>query len=188
MSKKKIIIAITGASGSILGKKIVEILSTLDVDTHLLISDAGKKTLIHECGNVINDLSALCTIVHKNHDIGASIASGSFKHDGMIIIPCSIKTLSAIANSYSSDLTSRAADVTLKEGRQLTLVVRETPFHKGHLDLMSKAADLGAVIFPPIPAYYTKVDSIDEQCNQLVGRILQRSGIDNNINQEWNGL
>jgi flavin prenyltransferase len=185
---KRIIVAITGASGSILAKRMVEVLHDLNIDTHLLISDAGKQTMVHECGNIIDSLSSKAKVIHKNHEIGASIASGSFHHDGMIIIPCSIKTLSAVANSYSSDLTSRAADVTLKEGRPLTLVVRETPFHKGHLELMSKAADLGAIIFPPIPAYYTSSQTIEEQTDQFIGRVCQRMGISDTKHDTWQGL
>jgi flavin prenyltransferase len=186
--KKRIVIAITGASGSILAKTAIEMVSKMDLDIHLIISEAAKQTMVHECGNIVKELTQLATEVHKTHEIGANIASGSFHHDGMIVIPCSIKTLSAVANCYSSDLISRAADVSLKEGRPLTLVVRETPFHKGHLELMQKACDMGAVIFPPIPAYYAKAQTIEEQCKQLVGRILARTGIHNDSYDKWSGL
>jgi 4-hydroxy-3-polyprenylbenzoate decarboxylase len=122
------------------------------------------------------------------HDIGAAIASGSFNTQGMVIIPCSIKTLSAVANSYADDLIVRAADVTLKEGRPLILVIRETPYHPGHLRLMSEASAAGAVIFPPTPAFYLRLQSMDEMIDHTVGRILLRLGIENNLVQEWQGL
>jgi 4-hydroxy-3-polyprenylbenzoate decarboxylase len=127
-------------------------------------------------------------VVYNPRDIGAAIASGSFHTDGMVVIPCSIKTLSAVANCYASDLLSRAADVTLKEGRPLLLVVRETPLHLGHLRLMVQAAEMGAVIFPPVPAFYARLSSIEEMVDNTVGRILARLGIDNELYTRWQGL
>ena len=159
---ERIILAITGASGVIYGIRALQVLRTLpDIETHLIVSSAAKQTMAAETRWAVSEVEALAHRVYDGRDIGAALASGSFATRGMIVIPCSIKTLSAVANSYSADLIARAADVTLKEGRPLALVVRETPLHLGHLRLMTRAAEIGAIIFPPVPAFYRQPHTID---------------------------
>lgn len=188
-NKRRIVVAMTGASGSILCVRLLDALKALSsIEIHLIVSDAAKVTLSEELKISVKDLEPGIDVIHQNRNIGASLASGSFHHDGMIVLPCSIKTLSAIANCFSSDLISRAADVSLKEGRKLLLGVRETPFHGGHLDLMKKATDFGAIIFPPIPAFYQGFKSNEEMVDRIVGRILMRIGIENKLFKSWNGL
>ncbi len=183
--KKRLVVGISGASGAILGIRFLNALKELGVESHLVISPAAEKTINQETGWQVSQVQELASAVYRYEDIGASIASGSFKCDGMAVIPCSIKTLSAIANSYSADLLARAADVTLKEGRPLLLVVRETPLHPGHLRLMTEAANAGAVIFPPVPAFYAKPHSIEQVVDDMVGRALLRLGIDNDLYTRW---
>jgi 4-hydroxy-3-polyprenylbenzoate decarboxylase len=182
---KRLIVGITGASGVILGIRLLEILKTMPLETHLVLSPAARSTIVQETDWKVSDVLALADTTYNYHDIGASIASGSFSTLGMVIIPCSIKTLSAIANSYAEDLLTRAADVTLKEGRPLILVVRETPYHRGHIRLMSLAAEAGAVIFPPVPAFYAKPNTVEDLINNTVGRVLARLGIDNDLYVKW---
>lgn len=184
---RRLVVGISGASGSILGVRLLELLQPLPVETHLVITPAACKTLSLECQYTCEQVRALATRVYADDDLSAPIASGSFHTDGMVVIPCSIKSLSGIANSYTSNLLVRAADVTLKEGRSLVLVVRETPLHRGHLRLMSLAAEAGAVIFPPVPAFYTHPQSLDAMLDQLIGRVLKRLGIDNDYYQPWDG-
>ncbi len=184
----RLVVAITGASGVILGIRLLEKVRRLGVETHLVLSPAGRVTIAQETDYKVSDVLALADVTYNHADIGAAIASGSFATMGMVIIPCSIKTLSAVANSYADDLIARAADVTLKEGRPLVLVVRETPLHRGHLRLMSLAAEAGAVIFPPVPAFYARPASVDEVVDNTVGRVLARLGIENTGYQEWKGL
>lgn len=184
---KRVILAITGASGAILGIRTLELLKEAGVETHLIISRAARQTLTTETDWSVADVKALAAICYEPQDIGARIASGSFATDGMLIVPCSIKTLSGIANSYANDLVIRAADVCLKEGRKLILVVRETPLHSGHLRLMQQAAASGAVIFPPVPAFYGKAQTVDEMVTNLTGRILLRMGIENEHYHSWSG-
>ncbi|UCD43199.1 MAG: UbiX family flavin prenyltransferase [Chloroflexota bacterium] len=183
--KDKLVVGISGASGVILGIRLLEVLKETEIETHLIISPAARATIAEETEWKVSDVTELADVAYNHADIGAAIASGSFKTLGMVIIPCSIKTLSAVANSYASDLLSRAADVTLKEGRPLILVVRETPLHKGHLRLMSDAAEAGSVIFPPVPAFYTRPESIADMIDDTVGRVLARMGIDNDIYTRW---
>lgn len=185
---QRMIIGISGASGAILGIRILEALRSKPIEAHLVISESGCHTILQETEWTVEAVQALADVSYQPGDIGAAIASGSFHTIGMVIIPCSIKTLSAVANSYTSDLISRAADVTLKEGRRLILVVRETPYHPGHLRLMSEAAAAGAVIFPPTPAYYIQPLSINNMINNTVGRILARMGIETDLYQEWQGI
>ncbi|HEX9091021.1 MAG TPA: UbiX family flavin prenyltransferase [Anaerolineales bacterium] len=182
----RLIVAITGASGAILGIRLLEVLKP-NLETHLVLSESAHRTINQETDRQIEDVISLAYAHYDPHDVGAAIASGSFATLGMVIIPCSVKTLSAVANSYTDDLISRAADVTLKEGRLLVLVVRETPYHIGHLRLMSAAASAGAVIFPPTPAFYIHPHSVDDLVNNTVGRILARLGIQNNLYEEWRG-
>ncbi len=179
---------ITGASGVILGIRLLELLQRTEIETHLVLSPAARATIPQETDWKVSNVQKLADEVHNYQDIGASIASGSFKTMGMVVIPCSVKTLSAIANSYGADLITRAADVTLKEGRPLLLVVRETPLHRGHLRMMSLAAEAGAVIFPPVPAFYTRPKSVEDIIDNTVGRVLARLGIENEAYYEWKGM
>jgi 4-hydroxy-3-polyprenylbenzoate decarboxylase len=188
MTTSRFIVAITGASGVILGIRLLEVLRSLEMETHLVLSPAARITIPQETDWKVNQVIALADHVHKHENIGASIASGSFQTDGMAVVPCSIKTLSTIANSYSADLISRAADVTLKEGRPLALVVREAPLHIGHIRLLSLAAEAGAVIFPPVPAFYTRPQSLSEVVDNIIGRLLARLGIENRAYEQWQGL
>ena len=184
----RVIVALTGASGAILGIRALERLRALGVETHLVISAAAHITIAQETDWKVSDVQALAHVSHDPRNIGATIASGSFPAHGMLVIPCSIKTLSGIANSYADDLIVRAADVTLKEGRPLVLVVRETPLHRGHLRLMDLAARAGAVIFPPVPAFYQRPATLDELVDQTVARAVQRLGIPNAGVLPWKGL
>jgi 4-hydroxy-3-polyprenylbenzoate decarboxylase len=185
---QRLVVGITGASGVILGIRLLEVLRPMPVETHLVLSPAGRATIAQETDWKVSDVLDLADVSYSHADIGAAIASGSFTTLGMVVIPCSIKTLSAVANSYADDLMARAADVTLKEGRPLVLVVRETPLHRGHLRLMSLAAEAGAVIFPPVPAFYSRPQSLEEMVDNTVGRVLARLGIENAGYQEWRGL
>jgi len=160
----------------------------METETHLVVSPAARLTISQETDWEIEDVMALADVSYDHTDVGAAIASGSFPMAGMAIIPCSIKTLSAIANSYSSDLIARAADIMLKEGRPLVLVLRESPLHRGHLRLMSMAAEAGALIFPPVPAFYTRPASLDEIIDNIVGRVLLRLGIENELYMKWKGV
>jgi 4-hydroxy-3-polyprenylbenzoate decarboxylase len=183
----RLVMGITGASGAILGIRLLQALKSSKIETHLIISNSAEQTIKQETDWQVSDVRSLADICYEFSDVGAAIGSGSLMTLGMVIIPCSIKTLSAVANSYTDDLISRAADVCLKEGRPLLLVVRETPYHPGHLRLMSDAAAAGAVIFPPIPVFYTKPRTVDDMINNTIGRILQRLGIDNDLYLEWQG-
>lgn len=185
--RRRLVVGISGASGARLGIRLLEITRNLEVETHLVISAAGQHTISQETDWKVSDVLALASHTYSDDDLGAAIASGSFRTLGMVIVPCSIKTLSAVANSYTDTLISRAADVTIKEGRPLVLVVRETPLHPGHIRLMGLAAEAGAVIFPPVPAFYARPQSIDDIIDNTVGRVLSRLGIENDLVQEWDG-
>ncbi|ELY4575591.1 UbiX family flavin prenyltransferase [Cronobacter turicensis] len=175
---KKIIVGISGASGAIYGIRLLQTLRAVpDVETHLIMSQAARQTLALETDMSVRDVQALADVNHDARDIAASVSSGSFKTDGMIILPCSIKTLSGIVNSYTDGLLTRAADVVLKERRRLVLCVRETPLHLGHLRLMTEAAELGAIIMPPMPAFYHRPQTLDEVINQTVNRALDQLDI-----------
>ena len=186
-SMQRVIVAITGASGAILGIRSLELLKEAGIETHLVISHAARQTITSETDWKVADVQTLASVCYEPQDIGARIASGSFVTDGMLVVPCSIKTLSGVADSYANDLVVRAADVCLKEGRKLILVVRESPLHPGHLRLMQRAARSGAVIFPPVPAFYGKAQTVDELVTNLAGRILLRLGIENNGYHPWSG-
>ena len=183
--QKRIIIGITGASGAIFGIEILRELKKTDFETHLIISDPGKKVIDLETDLPIKDVESLADHIHDNGDIGSPLASGSFLTKGMIIAPCSIKTLSGIVNSYADNLLIRTADVTLKEKRRLILLVRETPFHKGHLRLMSMAVDMGAQILPPMPSFYHHPKSIEDIIRHVVGKVFDNFGIENRLYQRW---
>jgi 4-hydroxy-3-polyprenylbenzoate decarboxylase len=183
--KERLVVGMTGASGAILGIRLLEVLQSMDIETHLIISPTAQQTITNETEWVLSDVLALANVTYNYEDTGAVIASGTYSTMGMVVIPCSIKTLSAIANSYSDNLLVRAADVTLKEGRPLVLVVREAPLHRGHLRLMSLAAKAGAIIFPPVPAFYTRPQTVDDIINNTVGRVLARIGIANKLYKRW---
>ncbi len=185
---KQLIIAITGASGAILGIRALELLNASGIESHLVITRAARQTILHETSRKVEEVEALASISYDPVDLGAQIASGSFTTRGMLIIPCSIKTLSAVANSYTADLVSRAADVCLKEGRPLLLAVREAPFHRGHLRLMDQAAAAGAIIYPPIPFFYDGPQSLDDLVTATVARMLLRLGIETPHYPHWAGL
>lgn len=179
MSKQRLIIAITGASGAIYGIRLLEILKSIQtVETHLIISNAAKQTIGAETNYTIQDVKALADRNYDVRDIGATISSGSYRTLGMVVLPCSIKTLSGIAHSYTDDLITRAADVCLKERKPLFLCVRETPLHLGHLRLMTQAAEIGATIMPLMPAFYHIPTSIDDLINQSVNRLCDQFGIE----------
>lgn len=186
-TNKRIILAITGASGAIYALRALETLHTLSIEVHLVISPLGARVLQEETGMKPADLDRLAARSYQPDDLAAPIASGSYRTDGMLILPCSIKTLSGVANSYGDNLVTRAADVCLKEGRLLLLAVRETPLHSGHLHLMTRAARAGAIIYPPIPAFYSQPKTIDDLVNATVGRMLARIGIENDAYQPWGG-
>jgi 4-hydroxy-3-polyprenylbenzoate decarboxylase len=184
-STNRIIVAITGASGAVYGIRTLEFLRRLGYETHLILSPTAKITIRQETHFQIDEVETLANFAYDHQDLTATIASGSFTTRGMIIAPCSVKTLSAIANSYTTDLVARAADVCLKEGRQLLLMVRETPLHRGHLALMLKSSEMGAIVFPPIPAFYNHPQTIEDLVNASVGRALARMGIENEAYSRW---
>jgi 4-hydroxy-3-polyprenylbenzoate decarboxylase len=185
---KRIIVAITGASGAIYGIRALEILRSLGAETHLIISEAARRTMPQETGRSAAEIATRASCSYDPSEIGAPIASGSFPVDGMLIAPCSMKTLSAVANSYTADLIARAADVCLKEGRPLVLMVRESPLHIGHLRLLTQAAEAGAVICPPVPVFYGRPQTVAELVDASVGRALARMGIDNDQYPQWTGI
>lgn len=185
----KLIIAITGASGSIYGIKLLEILKAIEsIETHLIISKAANITIHSETNFKISEIKALADHSYNVEDISTCLASGSFRTDGMIIAPCSIKTMSSIALSLSDNLITRAADVILKEKRKLVLMVRETPFHLTHLKNMAAIAENGGIIFPPVPAFYNKPENIDQMVEQTSLRVLDLFNIVTNQLKRWNGL
>ena len=187
---KQLIVGISGASGAIYGVRLLQVLRNVaDVQTHLVMSQAARQTLSLETDFSLRDVQALADVVHDARDIAASISSGSFKTAGMVILPCSIKTLSGIVNSYTDTLVTRAADVVLKERRTLVLCVRETPLHLGHLRLMTQAAELGAIIMPPVPAFYHRPQTLDDVINQTVNRVLDQFDIDlpEDLFARWQG-
>ena len=182
-----LVVAITGASGVIYGVEMLRALKTLGQETHLILSEAAGMNFAIETDCDLDYVKSLADVVYNNKDVGAAVASGSFRTRGMIVAPCSVKTLSAIANSFNYNLIVRAADVTLKERRPLVLMVRETPLHKGHLDLMTRAADCGAVILPPMPAFYHKPQSIMDIIHQSIGKALDQVGVEHHLFKRWGG-
>ncbi len=186
---KRLIIAMSGASGQIYGIRLLEVLREApEIETHLVMSQAARMTISQETNYDQRDVEALAGVSYRPGDIGAAIASGSFETMGMIVAPCSIKSLSSIANSFGDDLITRAADVQMKEGRPVLLMVRETPLHLGHLEQMTQAARIGYIIFPPVPAFYGRPTTIDELVDGTVGRVLARIGIDNDLYTRWLGM
>jgi 4-hydroxy-3-polyprenylbenzoate decarboxylase len=185
---KRLIVAITGASGAIYGVRTLQVLRAAGgVEVHLVISPSAVRTLLAETDFTIEDVRKLGDVVHNHKNIGASIASGSFRTEGMVVVPCSVKSLSGIANCYDEDLIVRAADVCLKERRRLVLMLRETPFHAGHISLMEQATRMGAIIMPPIPSFYNHPKSIEDMVNQSVGRMLDLFDLAGDMVARWTG-
>lgn len=187
-ASKRLVVGMSGASGSIYGIRLLEALRRGgEVEIHLVLSATGKRTLAEETDYALKDVEALGHVVYDNRDVGASVASGSFKTAGMVIVPCSIKTVSALASCYGDTLIARAGDVTLKEGRPLVAVVRETPLHVGHLKQMLALAEMGGILFPPMPAFYLRPKTVEDIVSHTVGRILDRLGLAHDLVTEWTG-
>lgn len=185
-AKKRLIVAITGASGVIYGIRALEILRGLaGIETHLILSPSAARTVTEETDYTIDAVRSLGDVVYSHRDIGAGIASGSFRTEGMLVAPCSIKTLSGIANCYDEDLVVRAADVCLKERRRVVLLLRETPLHAGHIELMAQATRNGAIVMPPVPGFYHRPRTIDDIVTQTVGRALDLFAIDARVVKRW---
>jgi len=186
---RRIIVAITGATGAVYGVQLLKRLgATPGVESHLVLSDAASLTLHQELGLQRRDAEALAHVVHRNRDIGASIASGSFQTDGMVIAPCSMKTLAAVAHGLSDNLVARAADVVLKERRRLLLMVRETPFNLAHLRNMTAVTEMGGIVFPPLPSFYHRPATIEEMVEHTVDRAIDLLGLDNAHAPRWGGM
>jgi flavin prenyltransferase len=186
---KRLVVAITGASGALYGVRLLEALRSLkDVETHLMISDAGVLSMHHELDLKRKDVEALADVVHNARDVGACIASGSFQSEGMVIAPCSMKTLASVAHGLSDNLISRAADVMLKERRRCVLMVRETPFNLAHLRNMTAVTEMGGIIFPPLPALYHRPESIVDMVDHTVARVLDLFQITHALAPRWSGL
>lgn len=189
MPHQRLIVAITGATGAVYGVRLLQVLREIPgIEAHLLVSDAGVLNLHQELGLGRKDVESLAHVVHNVRDIGASIASGSFQSDGMIVAPCSMKTLAAIAHGLSDNLITRAADVVLKERRRLVLMVRETPFNLAHLRNMTAVTEMGGIIFPPLPGFYQKPQSIEEMVDHTIARVLDLFTIPHALAPRWNGI
>jgi flavin prenyltransferase len=184
---RRLVIGISGASGAIYGVRMLEMLKTTDIETHLIMSKSAEMTLVYETDYKPKDVRAMASVNHPMADIGASISSGSFPTMGMIVVPCSIRTMSEIATGVTSSLMSRAADVALKEKRRVVLALRETPLHGGHLRTLTTLADIGAVIAPIVPAFYNKPRTVDDIINHTVGRLLDLFGIETKLVKRWEG-
>ncbi|MEE8084676.1 MAG: UbiX family flavin prenyltransferase [Alphaproteobacteria bacterium] len=183
---RRLVVGMSGASGAIYGIRLLEVLSKVDdIEVHLVLSPSSGRTIHDETDWKVSDVEALADVVYNYQDIGASLSSGSYRHAGMIIAPCSVKTLSGIVNSYDDNLLVRAADVALKEKRRVVLLVRETPLHLGHLELMARAAQYGAVVMPPVPAFYIRPKSLDDVINQSVGKALDFFDISHTLFRRW---
>ncbi|HLE66896.1 MAG: 3-octaprenyl-4-hydroxybenzoate carboxy-lyase [Betaproteobacteria bacterium RIFCSPLOWO2_02_67_12] len=183
---RRLIVGISGASGAIYGIRALEVLRAIpEIETHLVITASGRRTIAEETRYKAAEVEALAHVVHDQRDIGASLASGSFRTSGMLVAPCSVKTLSGIAHSYNDNLLTRAADVCLKERRKLVLLVRETPLHLGHLELMAQVTRYGAIVLPPVPAFYHGPATIDDIVNQSVGKALDQFEIPHQLFRRW---
>lgn len=189
MPAKRLVVAITGASGAVFGVRLLELLREIDdIETHLVVTPAGWMNVEHELQRPRKEVESLADVVHAVRDIGASIASGSFRCEGMVVAPCSMRTLAAIAIGLGDNLVARAADVMLKERKRLVLMVRETPFNLAHLRNMIAVTEMGAVVFPPVPAFYQRPASIAEMVDHTCGRVLDLFGIDQRLAPQWPGL
>ena len=184
---RRLIVGITGASGAIYGVRLLELLRTTDIETHLIMSRAGQTTLAAETSLKVADVEALADVVHQNTDIAAACSSGSFRTLGMVIAPCSIKTMGEIATGVTPNLISRAADVALKERRRVVLMLRETPLHLGHIRSMAAVSEAGAVVYPPVPAFYAQPKSLEEMVDHTLGRVLDLFDIDLGTVRRWSG-
>jgi 4-hydroxy-3-polyprenylbenzoate decarboxylase len=184
---RRLVIGISGASGTVYGIRMLELLQKTDIETHLVMSKSAEMTMVYETDYKPKDVRAMASVSHPAADIGASISSGSFLTMGMIVVPCSIRTMSEIATGVTSTLVTRAADVVLKEKRRLVLAVRETPLHVGHLRTLTTLAEIGAVIAPIVPAFYNKPKSVDDIINHTVGRLLDLFGIETKLVKRWEG-
>jgi len=184
---RRLVVGITGASGVIYGIRLLEALGrhAPDIEKRLILTRPGETNIALETGYSADEVKALADVVEDNGNLAAPVSSGSFVTMGMVVAPCSMRALSGIANSYNNDLLTRAADVTLKEGRKLVLVPREAPLHKGHLELMSKVADMGGVILPPFPAFYHRPKSIDDIIDHTAGKILDQFGVEHDLFKRW---
>jgi 4-hydroxy-3-polyprenylbenzoate decarboxylase len=182
---KRLIVGISGATGAIYGIRLLEVLSKSDVETHLIITEAAEQTILMETNLKVEDVKSLAKVSYDIKNLGGDISSGSFLSEGMVIIPCSIKSLSGIANSFNENLLIRTADVTLKERRKLVLVVRETPLHLGHIELMLQASRMGAILLPPVPAFYFYPKTIDDLINHTVGKVLDLFGMNHHLFNRW---
>lgn len=185
IEKPRLVVGITGASGIIYGIRALEILRGMGVETHLIMSQSAEVTLAHECAAKVSDVKALADVVHRHGDLAAGPSSGSFRTLGMLVAPCSIRTLSEIAAGVASNLLTRAADVTLKERRRLVLMVRETPLHLGHLRSMTAVTEMGAIVAPPVPAFYNRPETLDDIVTHSVGRALDLFGLDAGVVRRW---
>ncbi len=188
LPQRRLIVGISGASGVVYGVRILQVLQGSGIETHLVMSDSAKMTLATESNLSVKEVEALATEVHSAKNIGATISSGSYKTIGMVIAPCSIRSLSEVAYGMTSSLLTRAADVVLKERRRLVLMVRETPLHNGHLRALLQAAENGAIIMPPVPALYARPASLDDMINHTVGRCLDLFEIDTDLAKRWAGM
>lgn len=188
-SVMRLVIGISGSTGAIYGVRLLEVLrSSPEIETHLVVSEPAKQTIEYETAWRVSEVLDMATVVYDYRDVGAAISSGSFPTDGMVIAPCSIKTLSSVANSYNDNLLSRAADVALKERRKLVIVVRETPLHRGHLKLMLDVTEAGGVILPPMPSFYHLPKTVDDIVNHTVQKVLDQFGIEKGLFQRWTGI
>jgi 4-hydroxy-3-polyprenylbenzoate decarboxylase len=186
---RRLVVAITGATGAVYGVRLLQQLAaTPGIETHLVVSDAASLTLHQEVGMQKRDVEALAHVVYRNRDVGASIASGSFQTDGMVIAPCSMKTLASVAHGLSDNLVARAADVVLKERRRLVLMVRETPFNLAHLRNMTAVTEMGGIVFPPLPSFYHRPATIDEMVDHTVARVIDLFGIEHALAPRWGGM
>ena len=188
MSQKKLIVAITGATGTIFGVRLLELLQGSEVETHLVLSKWARRTLLYETKYTLEQVQEMATEVYPLQDQGAAISSGSFVTSGMVVVPCSMRSLSAIAHGAGDNLIHRAADVILKERRKLVLVARESPFNQIHLENMLKLARMGSVILPPVPAFYNHPQGIDDIVNHVAGRVLDQFGIHLDVVSRWHGM
>jgi len=186
-SPKRLLVGISGASGAIYGIRLLELLKDTDIETHLVVSRAARTTLAYETSVSLTDVQALATVTYPEQDIGAACSSGSFRTLGMIVAPCSIKTMSEIAAGTTSNLVSRAADVCLKERRRVVLMLRETPLHLGHIRSMAAVTEQGAIVYPPVPAFYARPQTLDEMIDHTLGRVLDLFDIDIGTVRRWNG-
>jgi 4-hydroxy-3-polyprenylbenzoate decarboxylase len=185
---KRLIVGISGASGAIYGIRLLELLKDTEIETHLIISRAASMTIASETDLKVADVEALADVVHANQDVGAACSSGSFQNLGMVVAPCSIKTMAEIATGVTANLISRAADVALKERRRVVLMLRETPLHLGHIRGMAAVTEAGAIVYPPVPAFYTRPQSLEDMVDHSLGRVLDLFDINLGLVRRWSGL